>query len=242
MTPPRALVLSDAHLGAVPERTERRLTAFLAWAPDRADELVIAGDLFDFWFEYRTVILREHFGVLRCLADAAEAGLRIRLVGGNHDAWGGSFLRDRVGVETVDGPVVTRVGGRRTFLAHGDGLAGGDWGYRVLKRVIRSRPVEELFRLLPPDLALPLVRRISGTEGDAPGAASRADPLAAKAKTLLREDPELELVIFGHCHEPRLTEVEPDRFYLNPGDWIESFTYGLVGPDGVRLRRWSRED
>ena len=238
MSPPRALVLSDAHLGAVPERSERRLAAFLRAAPERADELVLAGDLFDFWFEYRTVVLREHFGVLRRLADAVDAGLRIRLVGGNHDAWGGSFLREQVGVEPVDGPVVTDVGGRRTYLAHGDGLGGGDWGYRALKRVIRSRPAVEAFRLLPPDLSVPLVRRLSRTGGGEAGAASRAEPLAEHAADLLRSDPELELVIFGHSHRPRLDEVEPGRHYLNPGDWIESFTYGEVDADGVRLERW----
>lgn len=238
MTPPRALVLSDAHLGAVPERSERRLAAFLRAAPDRADELVIAGDLFDFWFEYRSVVLREHFGVLRRLADAAEAGLRIRLVGGNHDAWGGSFLRDQVGVEPVEGPVVTRVGSRRTYLAHGDGLGGGDWGYRALKRVIRSRPAVELFRLLPPDLAVPLVRRLGGTGSERAGAGSRAEPLADHAAELLRADPDLDLVVFGHSHQPLLEELEPGRHYLNPGDWIESFTYGVVDPDGVELRRW----
>ncbi len=238
MSAPRALVLSDAHLGAVPERCERRLAAFLRAAPDRADELIVAGDLFDFWFEYRTVVLRQHFGVLRRLADAVDAGLRIRLVGGNHDAWGGSFLRDQVGVETVDGPVVTRVGGRRTYLAHGDGLGGGDWGYRALKRVIRSRAAVEAFRLLPPDLTVPLVRRLSAADGGEAGAASRADPLAEHAASLIRSDPDLDLVIFGHSHRPRLDEVEPGRFYLNAGDWIERFTYGEVGPDGVRLRRW----
>ena len=238
MTSPRALVLSDAHLGAVAERSERRLDAFLRQAPERADELVIAGDLFDFWFEYRTVVLREHFGVLRSLADAVDAGLRIRLVGGNHDAWGGSFLREQVGVEPVDGPVTTRLGGRRAYLAHGDGLGGGDWGYRALKRVIRSRPAVAAFRLLPPDLSVPLVRRLSGTgEGEA-GAGSRAEPLAEHAADLLREDPDLELVVFGHSHRPRLDEVEPGRYYLNPGDWIESFTYGEVTPEEVRLRRW----
>ena len=240
MQPTRALVLSDAHLGAVPERSERRLAAFLEAAPERADELVVAGDLFDFWFEYRTVVLREHFGILRRLADAADRGLRIRLVGGNHDAWGGSFLREEVGVEPVDGPVTTRVGGRRTYLAHGDGLGGGDWGYRALKRVIRSRPAVEAFRLLPPDLAVPLVRGLSGTDGESAGAGSRAGPLADHAAELIRGRPDLELVVFGHSHRPRLDEVEPGRFYLNPGDWIDEFTYGVVGPETVELRRWDR--
>lgn len=244
MPTPRALVASDAHLGAVPPDRERRFLAFLAAVPDRADELVLAGDVFDFWFEWRHAVQGEHFAVLRRLAEVVDAGVRVRMVAGNHDAWGGAFLEDRIGVELVEGPVVTEVGGRRTYLAHGDGLAGGDWGYRLLKRVTRSRPARVLFRLLHPDLAVPLVRRVSGTgeevsaEDLTAGARGRARVLSAHADELLRDRPDVELVVLGHAHRPELREVEPGRHYLNAGDWIRSFTYGVVSPEGVELRRW----
>ena len=244
MSSPRALVASDAHLGAVPPRQEERFLAFLEAVPGRADELVLAGDVFDFWFEWRHAVQGEHFPVLRRLADVVDAGVRVRLVGGNHDAWGGAFLEDRVGVELVEGPVITEVGGRRTFLAHGDGLAGGDWGYRILKRVIRSRAARTLFRLLHPDLALPLVRRISGTDeeveasGETAGVRGRAQALSAHADEVLRRRPEVELVVLGHAHRPEIREVEPGRHYLNAGDLIRSCTYGVVSPGGVELRRW----
>ena len=65
---------------------------FLARIPDQANDLLINGDLFDFWFEYDTVILSRHFPVLRVLADLVDSGVRIRLLGGNHDSWGGQFL------------------------------------------------------------------------------------------------------------------------------------------------------
>lgn len=240
----RALVASDAHLGAVSPEQERRFLAFLETVPDRADELVLVGDVFDFWFEWRHAVQGEHFAALRRLADLVDAGLRVRMVGGNHDAWGGPFLEGEVGVELVEGPVVTEVGGRRTFLAHGDGLADGDWGYRILKQVIRSRTARVLFRLLHPDLAIPLVRRVSGTdrestaEEEAAAVRTRAEVLSAHADEVLRRRPEVELVLLGHAHRPELREVEPGRHYLNPGDWIRSFTYGVVGPGGVDLRRW----
>ncbi len=244
MSSPRALVASDAHLGAVPAEQERRFLAFLDAVPGRADELVLAGDVFDFWFEWRHVIQEEHFPVLRRLADVVDAGVRVRMVGGNHDAWGGKFLERTVGLELVEGPIVTEVGGRRTFLAHGDGLAGGDLGYRILKKVIRSRPARTLFRALHPDLAIPLVRRISGTgeevaaEGETAGVRTRAEVLSDHADEVLRARPEVELVVLGHAHRAELREVEPGRHYLNPGDWIRSFTYGVVSPDGVDLRHW----
>lgn len=243
MSSSRTLVASDAHLGAVPPASRSRFLAFLSAVPELTDDLVLAGDVFDFWFEYRSVVLREHFEALRRLADAVDAGVRVRWLGGNHDAWAGSFLRDQVGLELLDAPLVTRVGGRRTLLAHGDGRAGGDWGYRLLKRVVRSRPARTLFRAVHPDLGAALARRASRTgeeaeAGRSPRRKDRAEALSAHAAELLRGDPSLELVVFGHAHRPELTEVAPGRHYLNPGDWIRSFTYGAVGPGGVELRSW----
>ena len=240
----RALIVSDAHLGATPDASRRRLLSFLEAVPGTADELVVNGDLFDFWFEWRTAVPSQHFDVLRVLAWIVDSGVRVRHVAGNHDAWGGAFLRDEVGLELLEGPLCTEVGGRRTYLAHGDGLAGGDWGYRALKAVVRSRPAEALFRALHPDLAHRLVRWVSRTEGgrDRPerGARARAEVLAEHAERLLRDHDSLDLVAFGHSHRPELREVEPGRHYLNAGDWMQSFTYGVVTPDEVSLERWER--
>ena len=65
-------VISDAHLGAADFDAERKLVAFLRHLPGRAGSLLINGDLFDFWFEWKTVIPRGHF---RTLA-VSEASMR----------------------------------------------------------------------------------------------------------------------------------------------------------------------
>ena len=244
-----SLIVSDAHLGAAPEASERAFHDFLAFARGATRELVINGDLFDFWFEYRTVVLSRHFRTLRALADLADAGVRIRLVGGNHDSWGGAFLADEIGIELIDGPITTKIGGRKTYLAHGDGLGHGDIGYRILKRVIRSRSASRAFRHVHPDWADSLSRLVSRTEArqrsGSPGADPAAEPggfratqLEAHARAILGADPSFQLVALGHCHIPTLIEVEPGRHYLNTGDWIRHCTWASVGPDGVALHHW----
>jgi len=238
------IVVSDAHLGAAPTANENAFMEFLAGIAERTEDLLINGDLFDFWFEYDTVILSRHFQTLRVLADLVDAGVHIRLLGGNHDSWGGRFLSDQIGIELLDGPLVTEVGGRRAYVAHGDGIGGADLGYRALKSVIRSRPARAAFRQVHPDWSGHLIRRVSRTESrhDRPGAPAghdRAVRLRDLALKLLDSDQDLELVVFGHCHQPELLEVAPGRHYLNAGDWLHNCTWAEITPDEIRLNRWN---
>ena len=239
------LVVSDAHLGAATATAERTFHEFLAWSADHTRDLIINGDLFDFWFEYRTVIPRRYFNTVRLLADLVDAGMRIRYMGGNHDFWGGSFLRDEIGIELLDGPQITDVGGRRTFLAHGDGLGPGDHGYKALKKIIRSGPAVRGFRLLHPDRSARFIEMISQTEkrhGQRPtGPDEPCVPILENfARRLLDDDESLQLVVLAHSHFPQLIETGEGRHYLNTGDWMTEFTWGEVSPSGVRLNRWNR--
>jgi len=236
------LVLSDAHYGAAPETHERALLVFLEGVADRTSDLVINGDLFDFWFEYGSVILRRHFDVLVRLRALVDAGVRIRMVSGNHDFWGGSFLREEIGIELLDGPTRTILGGRPAILAHGDGLGPGDLGYKALKRVIRSPVARFGFRWLHPDVSAHLVRGVSRTEsrhGGEPdeGSLQRAAVLRAWATETLESDPEIDVVALGHCHVPELREIDRGRVYVNAGDWVRHCTWAEIEPTRTRLLR-----
>jgi len=236
------LIVSDAHLGAAPLEHEDAFLLFLSRTADRTRDLVINGDLFDFWFEYGTVIQRRHFPVLHVLRDLVDSGVRIRLVAGNHDFWGGSFLTDEIGIELIDGPVLTTLGTRPAILAHGDGLGSGDWGYKALRLVIRSRAARTGFRWLHPDLSAGVIRLVSRTEsrhGGAPDAESlgRASRLHAWAEEQLRAQPDVEIAVLGHCHVPDIREIVPGRFYLNPGDWVQHCSWAEVEPDRMRVLR-----
>lgn len=242
------LVISDVHLGAVPAQTERQFRAFLRYARDAASGLLINGDLFDFYFEYRSVVPRRHFRVLSALADLTEAGLPVWFVGGNHDAWTGDFLSDDVGLRVIEGPAILELAGRRCLVAHGDGVGSGDFKYRALRKVIRHPLTVAAFRQLHPDWGHRIAGAVSTTDDKArlndPASASRSEPIHAWACRRLKEDPSLDLVLAGHCHTPTVVEVEPRRFYVNSGDWIEHFSYVELPPERIaepRLHRWAAE-
>jgi UDP-2,3-diacylglucosamine hydrolase len=240
-----ACVVSDIHLGAVPERTERAFCRILGHVREHASELLINGDLFDFWFEYGEIIQGKHFRVLAALAELREAGVPVRFLGGNHDAWGGSFLRDHVGIEMLREGVELSIGGRTALVVHGDGVGEGDLGYRILKRVIRNPVSIFLFRVLHPELGNLLAGGVSKTDSKqgTPGMTNpkRAAALKEWAVGELKRRPKVDLVLTGHVHQPVVEEVTPGRFYVNTGDWINHFTYLTLTPGAApEIGRWER--
>jgi UDP-2,3-diacylglucosamine hydrolase len=234
---------SDIHLGAVPAETERSFVRWLMHTADCASELILNGDLFDFWFEYGSVIPGGHTRTLGALADLVDGGLPVTLMGGNHDWWGGKFLTDDIGLTFQQGPVVRDLTGLTTFIAHGDGLGRGDVRYRILKAVVRSRSARWLFRWLHPDMGTALASHISRT---AALVASPSGAEEARSKVLyewavekMAAESDLDLIVLGHAHIPLVHEAGPGRYYVNLGDWISHRSY-LVLREGERpkLERW----
>src|SRR2546428_4293351 len=118
----RVVVVADAHLGQVPPAVAVAFHRFLDAVPDLGDALLINGDLFDFWFEYGSVIPRRHFGTVAKLHALRTRGVPITFVGGNHDRWGGDFLIHDLGIAFHPGEAELDVAGRRALAADGDGL------------------------------------------------------------------------------------------------------------------------
>jgi UDP-2,3-diacylglucosamine hydrolase len=237
------LLVSDIHLGATPPDHRRAFGAWLDFAAAEASSLIINGDLFDFWFEYHWGITRGHDDILARLKEIVDSGLPITLMGGNHDWWGGRYLTEEIGLEFLRAPVTRDIGGHRTFLAHGDGLGAGDWGYLALKAVIRSPITRFAFATLPIDVGDRVAGGVSRTEDRwdewSERQQARSDALETWAVQRLAEEPELDLVVLGHTHGPMLREPEPGRYYVNSGDWVFHQTYvTLQEGEPPRLDDW----
>src|SRR6476620_12556246 len=105
-------VISDVHLGHASIEIERTLLSYLRSLPGRAGSLLINGDLFEFWFEWRSVVHRSGVRVLAALMDLRDAGVPVTMLAGNHGCWGGDVLRD-AGVDFQLGLVTGTLGGWR---------------------------------------------------------------------------------------------------------------------------------
>ena len=231
-------IISDLHLGFAKPEVEREALKFLRHVQGRAASLVINGDLFEFWFEWRTVIPRSSFRVLAALADLHDAGTTVLMVAGNHDCWGGDVLRRDVGIDYHVGAWEGSVAGWRTRIEHGDGLRPReDRRYRMLRTVLRNPLAIRAFRWLHPDLATRLATHSSHASRSY-GAKDQGRGLARIASETLERRPDLELLIFGHSHVTALARMSSGGVYANAGSWLDAPTFLRVTPERVELRRW----
>lgn len=233
-------VVSDTHLGVGNDDRERErdLVAFLRHLEGRAASLLINGDLFDFWFEWRTVIPRRAFRVLAALRAITDRGVPIVWTAGNHDCWGGEVLKKDIGAWYQLDPWEGEIAGWRTRVEHGDGLRDReDRAYRAVRPVMRHPWAIRAFRALHPDFATRIATSASGASRDH-RALDEGEALRVSAFAALGRRRDLDLLIYGHSHIPVVLNA-PRGVYANAGGWAERPTYLIITEDRVGLYEWN---
>jgi len=245
----RILFICDAHLGSGINEQEKEevLVEFIKnLSPESVTTLYVLGDLFDFWFEYESVILSRYFRILTTLAEAVQRGIDIHLVVGNHDFWAGDFLTKTIGLKVHRDPIEIELGGRRVYLCHGDGVNPYDRGYRVLKVLLRNSAVIWLARWVHPDMLMRLAHRFSRYSREASSVAGKLredEGILRFAQKKLGEG--IDIVIAGHSHRPHEERYSIDgavRYYYNPGDMQERFSYLEYSDGKFHLKYIGREE
>ncbi len=237
------VIVSDAHLGQAPNAVTDSFRSFLRHVPELGNHLIINGDLFDFWFEYRSVIPRRTFAVLSDLLQVRAAGVDLTITGGNHDRWGGDFWRDELGARYDAGSIELKLAGWRALVAHGDGLCERSMASQLLNTITRLPATSAVFRMIHPDAGFRLARRLSRAFAEntrrGPTLDAAAGAQASYARRLLAKRDDLDLVVLSHTHRPALESVGTNRWYLNPGAWMEGLRYALIGQQGPALCQYS---
>jgi UDP-2,3-diacylglucosamine hydrolase len=219
--------VSDAHIGGGNPDAEQRLFRFLESIRGKAESLHILGDLFEFWFEYGRAIPKPGFRALAELAELRRTGTRIGYLKGNHDFWFKDFWRRELGAEAADEMDVV-LDGKRVFLAHGDVLDRTPVP-RVFRVLMRSRFNGWLYSLLHPDLGIGLALAVARVNRFKSAKPSLVEDMARFAAGKLASG--FDVVVLGHSHVPEVRQYGCGQ-YLNVGDWLNHFTYGVIR-DGV---------
>ncbi len=221
--------VSDFHLGeSTNDRDRRKLelfTKFLQRTAGDLTHLVILGDLYDFWFEYRYLIPKHNLSILFKLRELTQSGRKVSYICGNHDFWLGDFMQTELGFEVTADRLVLDSPRGKILALHGDGIAPSDYKYRLLKRVLRNRVGIALYRQLPTTLAYSLALGVSGGSRHY-GEQKPSEKFIAEYHDFARKcfAEGYHAVICGHIHWPEIVELK-GNYYINCGDWLEYFSY-----------------
>lgn len=232
---------SDAHLGFGSKQEERKkesaVLSFLSAIASDANRIVIVGDLFDAWFEYRTVIPKGHHRILAKLDELVQQGIEIHYLAGNHDFWMRDYFETEIGMRTHRDSFEPVIDGKHYFIHHGDGLTDDNPGYAFIKRVMRHPFSVWLYTWVHPDLGIPLARGSSRTsrQHTTEAHSREADGMARAAADKLSNG--YDVVIFGHQHSPSITRTG-NGIYINLGDWITHNTYAESRDGEITLKTW----
>lgn len=239
--------LSDFHLGAPNDtesrKREDRLVRFLQNARKDAGIIFIVGDIFDFWFEYKTVVPKGFVRILGTLAQMADEGIQLHIFTGNHDLWMHDYLSKELNAKLYFEPQQFTIQNAQFLIGHGDGLGPGDKGYKRLKKIFTNPVCQWLFRWLHPDAGIQLANYFSRKSRAKTG---NADEIflgedkewlimytKEKAKTM-----SVDYFIFGHRHFAIDFKINEKSRYINLGDWIRLNTYAVFDGTALQLLTW----
>ena len=240
---------SDNHLGApTKEVSLPREKIFVSWLDSikhDAEAIFLLGDLFDFWFEYRTVVPKGFVRTLGKLAELRDSGIQIYFFVGNHDLWMDDYFETELNIPVYHEPQEFVINNRVFLIGHGDGKGPGDKGYKRMKRVFVNPVSKWFFRWLHPDIGVRLAQHLSvknkliSGDDDKEFLGEEKEWLAQYSKRKL-ESKHYDYFVFGHRHLPMEIKIGNNSSYFNLGDWINHFTYGVFDGEKFELEEFKK--
>ncbi len=218
------LAVSDSHLFHGTEERERSLVSLLE--RERYDLLVLLGDMYDFWYEYRSVVPR-YASLFTATVITLARRREVHYVSGNHDAWVGDFWKGN-GVKVHRYGFQRTINGVRYLFTHGDYLFGSRKP-GLIRAIFHSRWANLLFSLLHPDVGVLLASRLSkeSRKREEEFDFSRIDRTVSEKG--------IDVLVSGHLHLPTVREID-GKVFACPGDWMEHFTYLKIKGRRIEIR------
>ncbi|KAA6312680.1 UDP-2 3-diacylglucosamine hydrolase [termite gut metagenome] len=243
--------LSDAHLGSRAiqhgRTQERRLVNFLDSIKHKADAVYLLGDMFDFWYEFRTVVPKGYTRFLGKLSELTDMGVEVHFFVGNHDIWCGDYLTKECGVIMHYEPLTVEIHGKEFYLAHGDGLGDPDKTFRFLRFIFHSLTLQTLFSALHPRWSMEFglnwakhsqLKREKNKEPNFAYMGEDKEYLVLYSKQYLKSHPNINFFIYGHRHIMLDLMINKTARILILGDWIHSFSYAVFNGKDVFLEEF----
>ena len=205
-----------------------------------AAAVLLVGDIFDFWFEYKHAIPKGFARLQGKLAELTDSGIPVLLFTGNHDMWMFDYFPKELNIPVLRESISTSFGNKTFYIGHGDGLGPGDHTYKLLKRVFNNKACQWLFARVHPNLGIGVANmwsrrsRISNIKKD--------ESFMGEAEWLVQYCREVEntqhhdYYIFGHRHLPLDLPIGDNSRYLNLGEWVNFCTYAVYDGETLELK------
>lgn len=200
-------LVSDLHLDpAWPDKTDA-FAELVDSVPD-GGQLLVPGDLFEFWLGRSQLRVEAWRAVPEILAAAVARDVRVQVMHGNRDFQLDRRFARETGVGIVDGGLLVRARGEPVLLIlHGDELCTNDEAYQKSKRWLRSRSLRALMHRLPYSWAQRAVAR--GRKVSKESVGSRDPETLRPSRAALAEVARFANVdlLFGHVHQAASGEL-----------------------------------
>jgi UDP-2,3-diacylglucosamine hydrolase len=241
---------SDFHLG-VPDYAssrvrEDKIVRWLDMIKADAAEVFLMGDIFDFWFEYTTVVPKGYMRLFGKLAELSDSGIKLYLFKGNHDMWMFDYFKKELDATMVSNELEIERNGKKFYLHHGDGLGPGDAKYKLLKKFFRSRLCQWLFERIHPNLGVGVANKWSQHSRIVQGHNQvRQNVEQEWLVAFSREQLKLkyyDYLIFGHRHLPLDIQLDDNSRYINLGEWVNYFSYAVFDGQKLELKYFEKSD
>ena len=235
--------ISDNHFKLNIDSSEKerrdRLYQVFEHIQSTGGTLVIGGDFFDFWFDYRYVLPAGYVDLLEQLYQLNQSGINIHFVLGNHDYWDFGYFKKKFNAEVYSGNMEFDNNGSKVQVCHGDGLLKNDFGYRLMKKVIRSSLCIFLFRNFHADWGCWLAKKVSRASGSYNHHVTKMESIREEMIDYARTqwDTGVKTVLLGHYHQTGIIE-ENENVLIFMGDWLQNFTITRLNENGWWQGNW----
>lgn len=232
--------ISDLHLGVTERKEDRKREDLFLSLMDRimpdCEKVYLVGDIFDYWFDYKTVIPKNFYRTLAKLREFTDAGIEIEYLMGNHDFGHRSFFEEELGIAVISTDIERVHGGKKFYISHGDGKADNDTGYLILRSILRNKVANFIYRIIHPDIGIGLASGSSKKSRSYTDTKDYGENEGMINFAKKKIDEGFDYVIMGHRHK-RLELKHGSGTYYNLGEWIQEPSYGTFDGKEFRLER-----
>ena len=220
-------IISDIHAGALRADVElivmAKLATLLEHVASMGGQLIVAGDLFDFWQESNSRVPRQLKAWLALFASCKVPSKPTIFITGNHDHWAGNALQN-YGFTVIYDHVLILTSSKPWMVLHGDGLPSNDLKLvrKGLNQQFRKASNNTVFNLLPFEWRVFIMRAFSNYRRQR-GLDHQENSRIQNHLADWLDTHDFLGVVFGHTHEAHFSEKN-GKYLINTGTFSSDGT------------------